>query len=98
MKSEGHGASKEIWLHLLKAGEWQTVPEIKQALPELVVSNLSASLDDMARAGTVSFKKQGLLRAYAVVTTSRISRGITLKELMGAMPSLAANDSNRRAA
>lgn len=99
MKTATPGPSKDIWLHLLKAGEWQTAREIRQALESVEFTNLPATLADMAEAGSLVMRRQGHTNLYAVTTTSRITRGLTLKELMQAMPQLeqAGNDSNRRA-
>lgn len=80
--------SKDIWLHLLRSGEWQGSREIREALSHLTFTNFPATLTDMADAGTVSVKRVNARQnLYAVTTASRIVRGLTVRELMAAMPS-----------
>lgn len=93
--------SKDIWLHLLKVGEWQTTNEIRAALDGIHLSNAAATMDDMTQSGTVILRKQDGRNRYAVTTACKVPRGTTMRELMQAMqaPAAATNDiSSRRAA
>jgi hypothetical protein len=88
MKTTEPGPARDIWLHLLRAGEWQRAEDIRIALPALeAASNLGATLRDMTVAGTVSVRKLNQrVNLYAVTPTSKVTRGVTLRELMAAMP------------
>lgn len=89
MKEATPAPAKDIWLHLLKAGEWMGSREIRESLSHLEFTNFPATLTDMALAGSVSVRKiNGRRNVYAVTTASRVVRGLTLRELMAAMPSV----------
>jgi hypothetical protein len=61
--------------------------EIRDALSHLEFTNFPATLTDMADAGSVSVRRvSGNRNVYAVTTASRVVRGLTLREVMAAMP------------
>lgn len=87
MNTANTGTVREIWLHLLRVSDWLTFPEIEQAMAGKQYSNLRTSLLNMEEGGSISVRRATPGKTlYAVTTTSRIVRGLTVRELMAAMP------------
>lgn len=85
MKTHEPGTARDIWLHLLKVGEWQGVGEIRIGLPGLSAANIPATLDDMRQSGAVAVRQVSKRKnLYAVTSTCRVARGVTVKELLAA--------------
>lgn len=76
------GAAKEIWLRLLKMGEFLPIGNIRRHL-QAECRNLQVTMDGMVKHGTI-VTRPGRPKLYGVTNGCKVPRFVTVRELLDA--------------
>jgi DNA-binding HxlR family transcriptional regulator len=81
------GATKAIWMHLLKEGGRWTCAELRDALKEIPGHTVDVTLSRMTTRGLLNrFEKQAgcTSSSYGITRNCKVPYGVHLADLMGA--------------